>query len=478
LRASPRGRPKGIGQGARSKGAGSLTYFGFSRRKRTGIRALKPRYVLLTAVGIVALLVLPNASAFGAPSTAESSLPRYIIVLKGQATAAQVLQDAQADDTTPQRTYGSAFAGYSANLSLQARSRAEADPNVAMVVPDFAVHLSTSWRNFQPARSRGAVGNNHQPAGLPVVAYSQFIPTALERVFLQDSRLAEVDGHGPDVNAGIAVIDSGITPNPDLRIAGGVDCSDDATADLSDGVSHGTEVAGLAAAVDNSFGVVGTAPGARLYDVKVFDNDGNADLSNLLCGIDWVLAHHNEINVVNMSFEDTGDVTNDNACGLKSDDPFHTAICRAYAEGITLVAGSGNDGIQITPDEVPQAYPEVITVGGYQDTDGVPGGLGSACGDGFGDADDMWAPWTNFGPQVALMAVADCEQVIANDGTIEWDSGTSFAGPAVAGAAADLSARFPNLGPAGIKALLTLTATHRNLGANPYGYGLLDLAGL
>jgi subtilisin len=237
-------------------------------------------------------------------------------------------------------------------------------------------------------------------------------------------------------------------------------------------------VAGIAAAIDNDFGVVGTAPGARLYNVKVFGDDGNADLSNILCGLDWVLANRSEINVVNMSFEDTGDVTNDNDCGLTTDDPFHMAICQAYADGITLVAGSGNDGTKITPDEVPQAYPEVITVGGYQDTDGVPGGHGSACGDGFGDADDQWASWSNRGPQVALMAVADCNQVIANDGTIEWDSGTSFASPAVAGAAADLSAHYPNIDPAAIKAYLVKTATHQHLGSDPHGYGLLDMAGL
>jgi subtilisin len=198
----------------------------------------------------------------------------------------------------------------------------------------------------------------------------------------------------------------------------------------------------------------------------------------VICGLDWVIAHRNEINVANMSFEDTGDVTNDNDCGRKSDDPFHMAICRAYADGITLVAGSGNDGTEITQDEVPQAYPEVITVGGYQDTDGLPGGHGSACGDGFGDADDMWASWSDWGPQVALMAVADCEQVIANDGTIEWDSGTSFSGPAVAGAAADLAAHFPGLSPAEIKAYLTLTATHQGLGSDPHNFGLLDMARL
>jgi subtilisin len=443
-------------------------------RLRNGLGA--PRRALVGVCCVVALLALGNADtalAATSPSAAAGSQP-YIVVLKGGVSAAQVLQDAKADGATPQRTYSYALSGYSADLSLEARNLAEADPNVAMVVPDHAIELTGSRRGGHP-RGGGDVGNNHQPAGLPAVDYSQFIPTALERVFLQDSRLAAVNGGGPDVNAGIAVIDSGITPNPDLRIAGGVDCSDDATPDLSDAVSHGTEVAGIAAAIDNSFGVVGTAPGARLYDVKVFGNDGTAELSNALCGIDWVIAHRNLINVVNMSFIDTGDVTNDNDCGLKSDDPFHMAICQAYSDGITLVAGSGNDGIQIPQGQVPQAYPEVITVGGYDDTDGLPGGRGSACGDGFGDADDMWATWTDFGPQVALMAVADCEQVIANDGTIEWDSGTSFAGPAVAGAAADLAAHFPHLSPAAIKAYLVGTATHQ-VGSDPYGYGLLDMA--
>jgi Subtilase family len=427
---------------------------------------------------VLALLVLSDgATAFAAASpSASTGSQQDIVVLNGDPSATQVQQDAEADGATPERTYSYALSGYSADLSATAKSRAEADPSVAMVVPDHSLEF-TSFHRVPHPRGGGAVGNNHQPAGLPDVDYSQFIPTALERMFLQDSQLAAVNGGGPEANVGIAIIDSGITPNPDLRIAGGVDCSDDSPPDLSDPISHGTEVAGVAAAIDNSFGVVGTAPGARLYDVKIAGDDGTLDLSNALCGLDWVIAHRSEISVANMSFEDTGDVTNDNDCGLKSDDPFHMAICRAYADGITLVAGSGNDGIQITQDEVPQAYPEVITVGGYDDTDGLPGGHGSACGDGFGDADDMWATWSNWGPQVALMAVADCEQVIANDGTIEWDSGTSFAGPAVAGAAADLAAHFPYMSPAAIKAYLVLTATHQ-VGSDPHGYGLLDMARL
>ena len=51
-------------------------------------------------------------------------------------------------------------------------------------------------------------------------------------------------------------------------------------------------------------------------------------------------------------------------------------------------------------------------------------------------------------------------------------------GPAVAGAAADLAAHYPTVDPAAIKAYLVKTATHKHLGSDPHGYGLLDMAGL
>ena len=121
-----------------------------------------------------------------------------------------------------------------------------------------------------------------------------------------------------------------------------------------------------------------------------------------------------------MSFEDRRDVKNDNDCGQTSDDPFHMAICQAYADGITLVAGSGNDGIKVTQGQAPQAYP------GGDHRRGLPGHRRGAGGPWvrvwrrhLEIADDEWASWSNRGPQVALMAVADCEQVIAKDGTIE-----------------------------------------------------------
>ena len=68
-----------------------------------------------------------------------------------------------------------------------------------------------------------------------------------------------------------------------------------------DGHGHGTHVAGIAAAFDNDFGVVGIAPGARLHSVKVLDDAGNGYLSAIVAGVDWVTARAAEIDVVNMS---------------------------------------------------------------------------------------------------------------------------------------------------------------------------------
>jgi subtilisin len=426
----------------------------------------------------ISAAVVAGGLTLGAGTAAAASPAKgsYVVLLKSGATTEQVAAEARKVGAAPSHTYSHAVAGYSANLTSVQLSEVKSDPSVLMVAGDSSLTLSGKRGHGPKWQTKSAIGNNHQPAGQTITSYTQFIPTSLERVGLQNSRTANVNKHGPGVNASIAVIDSGISPSPDLNVVGAVNCSDDPSSDLKDGISHGTEVASVAAAQDNGFGVVGTAPGARIYNVKVFDDAGNADISNAICGMDWVVAHHAEIDVANMSFEDDT-YSNDNDCGLKNGDAFHYAICRAKADGITLVAGSGNDGVS-ADSLIPQGYPEVITVSGYQDTDGIPGGKGSACGDGFGDADDMWAAWSNFGTSVDLMAVADCNQVIANDDTMEWDSGTSFAGPAVAGAAADLAATHCSWSPQAIENYLKRTATYAHLGSNPHHFGLLNMSAI
>src|SRR5205085_1254465 len=108
---------------------------------------------------------------------------------------------------------------------------------------------------------------------------------------------------------GVAVIDTGIQLNhPDLTpVTSGKNCLAPGQP-AEDDNGHGTHVAGTIAARDNGTGVVGIAPGAALYAVKVLDQDGNGVWDDVICGIEWVTANHisKNIGVVNMSLRGFG----------------------------------------------------------------------------------------------------------------------------------------------------------------------------
>ena len=111
----------------------------------------------------------------------------------------------------------------------------------------------------------------------------------------------------------VAVLDTGLDLNhEDLAgniVAGGVTCLGSSeypsvTSCVEDGgmddEGHGTHVGGIIAAMNNSVDVVGVAPEASLYSVKVLDSTGNGYDSNVIAGLDWV-ANHTSARVVNMS---------------------------------------------------------------------------------------------------------------------------------------------------------------------------------
>ena len=110
------------------------------------------------------------------------------------------------------------------------------------------------------------------------------------------------------VDVDVAVLDTGIAAHPDLTIAGGVSCLGGGAADDN---GHGTHIAGTIGALDNAIGVVGVAPGARLWAVKVLDAQGNGSWSSVICGLDWVYANRDTIDVVNLSLGGDGA---DSAC--------------------------------------------------------------------------------------------------------------------------------------------------------------------
>src|SRR5690606_17443259 len=128
----------------------------------------------------------------------------------------------------------------------------------------------------------------------------------------------------------IAVIDTGISPHEDLVVAGGVSFTS-YTKSYEDDNGHGTHVAGIIGAKNNEVGIVGIAPDASLFAVKVLNNEGTGFLSDIISGIDWAIT--NKRNISNLSLGAPQD-----SLALKQ------AVERAYSKGILVVASARNSG--------------------------------------------------------------------------------------------------------------------------------------
>ena len=237
------------------------------------------------------------------------------------------------------------------------------------------------------------------------------------------------------VDATIAVLDTGIDlTHPDLNVTESVSFVGD-TSRGNDVYGHGTHVAGTIAAKLNDQGVVGVAPGAKLWAVKVLGDDGSGYLSQIIAGIEYVTQNSDKVDVINMSLGGTGDAST--SCGTTSQDPYHDAICGSVAKGIVFVAAAGNNAADGS-NFLPAAYPEVISVSALADTDGLPGGKGAASTRG---ADDSLANFSNFGQVVDIAAPGVSILSTYPGGQYAKLSGTSMATPHVAGAAALYIAR-------------------------------------
>ena len=181
---------------------------------------------------------------------------------------------------------------------------------------------------------------------------SQSLPWGIDRI---DADLAWGTTAGDPVK--VAVIDTGIELfHPDLKnnIKGGYNTINPLKS-ANDDNGHGTHVAGIIAAENNSIGVIGAGPQIDLYAVKALDRRGSGYLSDIIEGIDWAIA--NGVQVINMSLGTTTDIQS-----------FHDAVIRANVAGIVQVAAAGNDGLAVN---YPAAYPEVIAVSATDSTDAI-----------------------------------------------------------------------------------------------------------
>jgi subtilisin len=383
-------------------------------------------FAITTTLGLGATAVTAQAAP-SSTSLPTASAP-YIVVLDDSADA-RVVATAQASrfGFDLGHVYTSALQGYSATMTPAAATAIEALPGVQWVQADKPVSID-----------------------------AQTTPTGINRANADASPTAAINGTDQRVNVDVAVIDTGADlSHPDLNIyrAGAKNCSIGAV-NANDLNGHGTHVSGTVGALDNGSGVVGMAPGARIWPVKVLTDAGSGLNSDVICGIDYVTSHASEIEVANMSLGGSG--TDDGNCGASNDDAMHAAICESVAAGITYAVAAGNDS-ENAANSTPAAYDEVITVSALADFNGLPGGgAPSTC---RSDVDDTFASFSNFGSDVDLIAPGVCINSTWMLGGYNTISGTSMASPHVAGGAALYKATHPTATPAAVKSALQASGT-------------------
>lgn len=240
----------------------------------------------------------------------------------------------------------------------------------------------------------------------PLVSDEYINSWGVYRIF---SDVAHFSGNkGAGVN--IAVLDTGIDythPELDGNYKGGYDFVSNDSDPFEDYNSHGTHVAGIMAAEEDGVGIIGVAPKANIYAVKVLDSAGFGALSWILSGLEWAVT--NGMDIVNMSLEGQPDVSLEAACNA------------AYASGVLLVAAAGN----LSPGvRYPAAYDSVIAVTGTDasDTQSFPP---------QGPEVELAAPGVDI-----LSACTLSSPACVNNGGYQVLSGTSQAAPHVAGTAA------------------------------------------
>ncbi len=366
-----------------------------------------------------------------APDTPQPD--RYIVVLKEDADPEQGADKAQREHGAKVRHVydGKALNGYAAVIPTGRLAALSQDPDVAFINKDAVVYADIS--------TGGATG--------------------VDRIDGEPNSADVSDGSG----AKAAVLDTGIDlEHPDLNVVNGInavsttgtiysDCSLGRTNTSADDVhGHGTHVAGTIGAKNNTSGVVGVAPGAKLYAVKVLNDQGSGYVSDIICGINWVTSTHtdadttNDIDTANMSLGGTG--SDDGQSCATTTIAYKKAICNSVGEGVTYVVSAGNDGADLATKR-PASYrdgtkPLVLTVTAIADYNGQPGG-GAAVPSGCTNygSDDTPASFSNYATTTVnqehtIAAPGVCILSTAPGGGTTTKSGTSMAAPHIAGTVA------------------------------------------
>jgi DNA-binding beta-propeller fold protein YncE len=369
-------------------------------------------------IPVLMLLAVFAAALFASTASAEDSniVPgHYIVVLEDSVRGPAAVAEAQTEQRDGELgfVYRHALKGYSAELSKEAVEALRKDPRVKFVAPDHIVEVQ------------------------------QETPTGIARSFAASNETLDIDEQDDvRVGADVAVIDTGIDhEHPDLNVIERTDCITEKSKCVDDTGTdkngHGTHVAGTVGALDDEGYVVGVAPGARLWAVKVLNAGGFGTDSSIAAGVDWVTAHAEEIEATNMSIGCD--------CSLPAT---AEAIVGAVDAGVVIVVAAGNDD-QDSKFDAPANHPDVITVSALADFDGAPGAKAgnTACRAYYESIwgkqeDDSLANFSSWGKGVEIAAPGVCIlSTLPGKSLSSLYWGTSMATPHVTGAAAILAAK-------------------------------------
>jgi subtilisin len=244
---------------------------------------------------------------------------------------------------------GNQFKGFALSVDAPTLAALDANSRIATVEPD------------------GQVTVCDQTNGLGIL-----------RMGITNFPVAQINGRDERIDVDVAVLDTGIQidttnlatntvfattihgPHPDLPpIVHAVGFADPGYYG-DDWYGHGTAMAGIIGALDNDIGVVGVAPGVRLWDVQVI-GPTEAGSANVLAGLDYIAQHADQIEVVNASI-------------ISYSAPYSAteqAVASIVNQGTVFVAGAGNSGVDVcggdlicgtSDDGLPAALPEVMAV--------------------------------------------------------------------------------------------------------------------
>jgi subtilisin family serine protease len=389
-------------------------------------------------IGAVLLLLSLAVHVFAQPGPVPG---KYIVLLQPGVSPTAV---AARHGVAPDFVYGTAVNGFAGTIPPGRMRALRSDPRVASIVQDNAVY---------------AYGKPGSGGG---TSTGQVVPEGVNRIGAAPGSVV-FTGTG----IGVAVVDTGVDlQHSDLAPVTSAFSSFGGSAQDDNG--HGTHVAGIIAARNNGIGVVGVAPDAHIYAVKVLDASGSGSDASVIAGLDYVAAAADSvtppIRVVNMSL---------GRPASSADGAMHTAIQNVVAQGITVVVAAGNDCASEISGQVPSGFAEVIAVASTTAKDGTKNRAGLYIGR------DTASYFTTDGAGVVISAPGEDQENVSNGylissvgilstklggGTTRM-SGTSMASPHAAGVAALLYQQNASVLPDAVR--IKLAAGASSIGSAP-----------